>query len=534
MLKVEGVNYHVAGREMLRDIDFVVNAGEKVGLVGVNGSGKSTLLKIIVDEIDPDSGIISKLGRVGYFPQAVTLYGQENDKTVFEYVAEARGLNELISKLRKLEIQMEDNPENLDRVLDEYGKVQSAFDAAGGWEAEADILNLLAGLGLDFIQLDRKMGTLSGGQKTRVALAKVLFSDPELMILDEPTNHLDVETKIWLMEYLARFKGAILMVSHDLEMLDNAVTKILYLNEFNHEIQAFYGNYTSFLQQKETTDRRIQQTLKAQKAEIERLRDAAFRNLSAGPKKAGVGHSILKRVERMEAQLPDEPQESRAIKVNFGITRESGDMVLSVSKLSKSYGDKEVVKPIDFTVHKGERWAVIGVNGAGKSTLLKMIVNIVPPTSGTFRLGTSVDVGYYAQEHEELDPNRTLLEEVRLVSDKPDGYLRNALAHFLFYGDKVFEPVRVLSGGERSRLALCKLVLQGHNFLIVDEPTNNLDPLSVEKLLNALVPYGGTMLIVSHDLGFLQDLRPSKAILMPETRVVPFDDRVYDRVGKWE
>ncbi|MFN0073566.1 MAG: ABC-F family ATP-binding cassette domain-containing protein [Chloroflexota bacterium] len=531
MLQVQDVSFALPDRPLLRNIDFSINPGSKVGLIGVNGAGKSTLLKIIAGEVQASSGTITRPNSTGYVPQTIITKDSDNHQSVSQYVFSGSRLGEIKHKLDAIHDAMESS--NGDYVGVEYSELIDEYTIIGGWDSEARISQILAGLGLNYVELSREMSTLSGGEKTKVSLARMLFKDPDLLLLDEPTNHLDLDAKTWLMEFLAKFGGELLIVSHDIQMLDKSIDKVLYINEFTQKVEQFSGNYSMFVAQRDAVDKRTVRTLKVERDKIGSLKKSAMSLVGGSPQRARRGKAILRRVERMEEHLPDELTESRSIKVDFPVSRRSGETVIRLDKVSKRYGDVEVVKPLSATLQRGKRLAVIGVNGAGKTTLLRMMAGLVEPTSGHVRVGTSVDLGYYAQEHELLDLESTVLAEARKSSLAKDGHLRNALGLFLFQGDRVFEQVRVLSGGERSRLALCKLVLQGHNALLLDEPTNNLDTLSSQRLVDALKDYEGSMVIVSHDLGFLRAIEPDAAVLMPEATVVPFNDRVFGRVSIW-
>jgi ATPase subunit of ABC transporter with duplicated ATPase domains len=531
MLQVSNVSFELSDRPLLRDVDFAINPGSKVGLIGVNGAGKSTLLKLIYGDVQATSGTIVKPARTGYVPQTIITSDSDNHLTVSRYVFLSTPIGEIKHKLDSIHDAMESS--HGDYVGTEYSDLIEEYTSIGGWDSEARISQILAGLGLSYIELDREMGSLSGGEKTKVSLARILFQDPDLLLLDEPTNHLDLTAKTWLMGFLAKFNGELLIVSHDIQMLDKSIDKVLYINEFTQKIEQFAGNYTAFVAQRGAVEKRTERTLKVERDKIGSLKKSAMALVGGSPQRARRGKAILRRVERMEDRLPEELMESKRIKVDFPVSRRSGEVVFRLDQLTKRYGHVDVVKPLSTAVRRGKRLAVIGVNGAGKTTLLKMMAGLVEPTNGHVRIGTSVDLGYYAQEHETLDLETTVIDEARKSSLAKDGYLRNALGLFLFQGDRVFEKVRVLSGGERSRLALCKLVLQGHNVLLLDEPTNNLDSLSSQRLVDALKDYDGSMVIVSHDLDFLRAIEPDTAVLMPESTVVPFNDRVFGRVSIW-
>jgi ATP-binding cassette, subfamily F, member 3 len=517
MLQLQKVNYATSTRQLVRDVSFTLGKGEKVGLVGVNGAGKSTLLRIVMGEVAPESGAVIRPARVGYVPQSIELDATHQDRTVYEYVAEGRGLVTLQRRLDELSSQ----PSSTAESLKEYERLMTAFEAAGGWQAESSIAVTLAKLGMSFVELNSPVNVLSGGQRARLALARALFSEPELLVLDEPTNHLDVGSKEWLMSYLGACKSTVLMVSHDLQLLDRSISAIFHLNELDQRVHIYRGNYSQFTVLSSAATAQVQHTLKVQRQKVALLKASAA-SMGASEKQAARRRNIERRAKVLEEALPDAPKQSKTIKVKFPPLERSSELVVRTSKLHKSYGSKQVVPPITIALERGERIAVSGVNGAGKTTLLKMIANQVEPSGGTVEIGRAVSLGYYSQEQEHLDPNATVMEEAGTVCSSGEGYLRGMLAQFGFFGDAAFQPTRTLSGGERSRLCLCKLVLQGNNCLLLDEPTNNLDPASIRQVLQALLAYQGAMILVSHDHEFVQALAPRREIVMPQGEVRHF------------
>jgi ATP-binding cassette, subfamily F, member 3 len=514
MLQVKNVSYGTPTRQLVRNVTFTLGKGEKVGLVGVNGAGKSTLLRIVMGEVAPSSGTVMRPRRVGYVSQSVVVDASRPDETIYEFVAEGRGL---VTLQRQLD-EFSHAQGKQSKALPAYEKAMNAFEAAGGWESRATIAVMLAKLGLSFLDLDTELRTLSGGQRARLAIARALYAEPELLVLDEPTNHLDVSSKEWLMSYLGSCKSTVLMVSHDLQLLDRSISAIYHLNELDQKVHVYRGNYTQFTTQSSAATAQVQHTLKVQRQQIANLKASAS-TMGASEKQATRRKNIERRVQALEESLPDAPKTSKVIAVKFPPIQRSEEIVLRTKKLTKSYGKKQVVPPITLEMERGERIVVTGVNGAGKTTLLKMIADQVEPTGGTVELSRSVSAGYYSQEQEQLDPQAKVLEEARTVSSAPEGYLRGVLAQFGFYGDAAYQATRTLSGGERSRLCLCKLVLQGHNFLLLDEPTNNLDQASIRQVLQALLAYEGAMLLVSHDQDFLRALTPRREIIMPQGEV---------------
>ncbi|MBM2812265.1 MAG: family ATP-binding cassette protein [Chloroflexi bacterium] len=516
MLQLKQVAYGTATRQLFRDVSFTLGRGEKVGLVGVNGAGKTTLLRLVMGEVAPDSGSVIRPDRVGYVPQKIEFDLTLRDQTVYEYVAEGRGLITLQRRLDELSRGLGQDQEAAG--LPDYGKVLHAFEAAGGWQAKATIGASLARLGMSFVNVDAPLSDLSGGQRARIAIARALFADPELLVLDEPTNHLDPAAKEWLMSYLGSCKSTVFMVSHDLQLLDRSISAIFHLNELDQRVHSYRGTYSQFTVLKSAATEQLQRTLKVQRQKVADLKTSAA-SMGASQKQASRRNNIMRRATELESALPEAPKESRAIKFKFPPLERSQQVVVQTQKLHKSYGKHQVVPPLSLTVERGERIAVTGVNGAGKTTLLKLVARQIEPTGGTVDISSAVTMGYYSQEQEQLDPQATVLEEVRFASSSGDGPLRGMLAQFGFYADSVFQPTRTLSGGERSRLCLCKLVLQANNLLLLDEPTNNLDPSATRQVLQALLAYEGAMLLVSHDAEFVRALAPNRLIVMPQAEI---------------
>jgi ATPase subunit of ABC transporter with duplicated ATPase domains len=516
MLQVKQVSYGTATRQLFRDVSFTLSRGEKVGLVGVNGAGKTTLLRLVMGEVSPDSGSVIRPSRVGYVPQKVELDPTMNNQTVYEYVAEGRGLIALQRQLDELANTL--GAAAIADAYSPYGRAMHAFETAGGWQARASIGTSLARLGMAFIDLDSPMRELSGGQRARVAIARALFAEPELLVLDEPTNHLDAGSKDWLMKYLGKCKSTVFMVSHDLQLLDRSISAILHLNELDQKLHAYRGTYTQFTAQKSAATEQLQKTLKVQRQQVADLKASAA-SMGASQKQASRRNNIMRRANALESALPNAPKESRTIKVKFPPAARSEQIVFQTEKLQKSYGKNLVIAPLNISLERGERLTVTGVNGAGKTTFLKLLARQIEPTGGKVDMSRSVTVGYYSQEQEQVDPKATVLDEARAATSTGDGQLRGMLAQFGFFGDVVFQKTETLSGGERSRLCLCKLVLQGVNLLLLDEPTNNLDPSSTQQVLQALLAYEGAMVLVSHDADFVRALTPKRELLLPKAEI---------------
>jgi len=505
LLQVNQLTKYFGAEMILSNIKLEVQTRDRIALVGRNGAGKSTLLKMIAGQLSFDSGEIIKPKNVeiGYLAQNT---GLESNLSIWdEMLTVFKGLQEQEKTLRKLEMQMSDpnvieNPDQFDRILKEYDQLQYTFKESGGYQFEADIRSVLHGLRFQEFDYNTKISTLSGGQKTRLALAKLLLTTPDILILDEPTNHLDIETLSWLEQYLQGYKGAVLIVSHDRYFLDKVVTQVYEISR-NH-IQKFIGNYSSYLDQKAANYERDMKLYEKQQDEIAKLETFIQKNLARASttKRAQSRRKTLEKLERLDR--PDGNEKSATF--GFNITKQTGNDVMKINDLSIGYQDHVVSENISFSINRGESIALVGPNGVGKSTLLKTIIDKLPKQAGTIHFGSNVMIGYYDQEQAELSSNKRVLNE--LWDDfplTPEKDIRTVLGNFLFSGDDVLKTVNSLSGGEKARLALSKLMMEKCNVLILDEPTNHLDLDSKEVLENALIDYPGTILFVSHDRYFI-------------------------------
>ncbi len=489
--------------DIIKNASFHIEEHEKAAIVGINGAGKSTLLKIIVGELAADSGevVISKGKTFGYLAQNQDLLSH---RTIYEEMAEVkRPVIEMEEKLRELEVSMKlAEGGELEEMMSSYSRLSHQFELLNGYAWKSEIVGVLKGLGFTEEEFTKQISTLSGGQKTRVSLGKLLLTSPDIILLDEPTNHLDMSSIAWLETYLLNYKGAVIIVAHDRYFLDKIVTKVVELD--NGKAAVYLGNYTAY-SEKRAQMRAIQmkaylnqqQEIKHQEEVIEKLRSF---NREKSIKRAESREKMLSKIEILEK--PTEVDDAMDIRLEPNIL--SGTDVLTVRDLGKSFGSLHLFSHVDFDVKRGERVAIIGDNGTGKTTILKIINGLVEPDTGEIILGSRVHIGYYDQDHQVLHTEKTLFEE---ISDAYPGMtntqIRNTLAAFLFTGDDAFKRIGDLSGGERGRVSLAKLMLSEANFLILDEPTNHLDITSKEILENALSHYGGTILYVSHDRYFI-------------------------------
>lgn len=504
---------------ILSDCSFHIEEREKAAIVGPNGAGKSTLLKIIMGRLPADDGTvtISKDKTLGYLAQHQNL---SSDGTIYdELLSVKKDIIALEEKIRETEQQMKNaTGEQLDTLLDLYTKMNHQFELENGYAYQSEIVGVLKGLGFTEDDFSLPVSTLSGGQKTRVALGKLLLSRPDIILLDEPTNHLDMESIRWLENYLLGYNGSVIIVAHDRYFLDRIVTKIIEIE--NTHVTVFSGNYTAYADKKKILRNMQLKEYLNQQREIKHQQEVITKlkqfNREKSIKRAESREKMLDKLEVVDK--PAEINDKMNIELNPSVI--SGNDVLSVSHLSKAFDDNTLFTDISFDIKRGERVALIGNNGTGKTTILKIINDILPADSGEIKLGSKVTIGYYDQEHHVLDPDKTLFDELQdAYPDLNNTQIRNTLAAFLFTNDDVFKYIRDLSGGERGRVSLAKLMLSNANFLILDEPTNHLDMVSKEILENALNSYTGTVLYVSHDRYFINTTATRIIELVGQTTV---------------
>ncbi|MCF8566351.1 ABC-F family ATP-binding cassette domain-containing protein [Alicyclobacillus tolerans] len=515
LLQANRIEKQYDGHEILRGANLAVQSKERVALVGQNGAGKSTLLRIVIGEENPDAGEVSlaRGASLGYVSQFVSAQGQV---TVYDYVAESfQAVFDMENRMRGMEKQMSDPAVYRDEqqfltLSESYDRLQHEFLEAGGYSVSSRIRRVLDGLSFPAEMHQLSVESLSGGQKTRLSLARLLAMQPDLLVLDEPTNYLDTDTLSWLEDYLQSYDGAVLVVSHDRYFLDKVATALYELE--NGQTARYTGNYSDFIEQKAARQEQEQKRYEAQQKDIARMEEFVQRNIvrASTTKRAQSRRKLLERMERIERPSANVPK----LALNFECARTSGKDVLSVQDAVLGYPGKRLAGPLNLEVHRGQRVAVIGPNGVGKTTFLKALTGDWPPQSGSVHWGVGVELGYYDQEQKNLDSTKTVLEQIH---DEYPGLdlttVRTALGRFLFRGEDVQKPVAALSGGERSRLSLCRLMLQQANVLVLDEPTNHLDLLSKEVLEDALDDYPGTILFVSHDRYFIDALASHVAVL---------------------
>jgi ATPase subunit of ABC transporter with duplicated ATPase domains len=515
MIAVNDLELRAGAQLLLEAASFQVAAGDKIGLVGRNGAGKTTLLRVLAGESQPAAGQVRSTGSIGYLPQD-TRTG-DLDALATDRILQARGLDAVLAGMRDAEAGMADaDPTRRDAAVRRYSQLEERLTVLGGYAAEAEAAALSSSLGLPAKVLRQPLLTLSGGQRRRVELARILFGGAKTLLLDEPTNHLDADSVTWLREHLRTFRGGLIVISHDTALLEAVVTKVFHLDADRAALDIYNVGWKAYLDQRETDTRR------RRRERVNAERQAAALNaqadkMRAKATKARAAQGMAKRAEKLLAGVSADRQPDRVARLRFPQPAHCGKVPLVAERLSKSYGSVEVFTDVDMAVDKGARIVVLGLNGAGKTTLLRLIAGVEPPDTGEVHAGHGLRIGYYAQEHETLDNSRTVLDNMKSAAPElTEADQRGILGSFLFSGDDVTKPAGVLSGGEKTRLALALLVVSGANVLLLDEPTNNLDPGSRSEILSALRRYAGAIVLVTHDEGAVEALRPQRVLLLPD------------------
>src|SRR3984957_8934724 len=515
MISARDIELRAGARLLLEGATFQVSAGDKIGLVGRNGAGKTTLARVLAGEGQPAAGQVQSGGSVGYLPQDTRVGDLE--ALAGDRILSARGLGAVLAGMRPAEVGMADaNPTRRDAAVRKYSQLEERLTVLGGYAAESEAASLAASLGLPQKVLRQPLRTLSGGQRRRIELARILFSGADTLLLDEPTNHLDADSVSWLRDHLRSFRGGLVVISHDTELLESVVTKVFHLDADRSVLDIYNLGWKAYLDQRETdARRRRRERLNAERQAVA-LQSQADK-MRAKATKAKAAQSMQKRAEKLLAGVSADRAADKVARLRFPTPVHCGKTPLSAQRLSKSYGSLEVFTDVDVAVDRGARVVVLGLNGAGKTTLLRLLAGVEDPDTGEVLPGHGLRLGYYAQEHETLDNERTVLENMRSAApDLAESEHRGILGSFLFSGDDVAKPTGVLSGGEKTRLALALLVVSGANVLLLDEPTNNLDPASRAEILAALRRYQGAIVLVTHDEGAVDALQPQRVIVLPE------------------
>ncbi|MFT4287671.1 ABC-F family ATP-binding cassette domain-containing protein [Nocardioides sp.] len=515
MITAHNLEVRVGARLLMESVSFRVGPGDKVGLVGRNGAGKTTLTKVLAGDLLPASGSVNRTGDIGYLPQDPRV--GDPSILVKDRILSARGLDDAVRRMRAAEVEMaSDDPAVRDRAMRRYQRAHDELDAGGGYAAEAEALQMAHALGIPDRLMEQQLGTLSGGQRRRVELVRILFSGAEVLILDEPTNHLDADSIIWLRDWMKSYKGGFIVISHDNELLKETVNKVFHLDANRAVIDVYNMGWRNYLTQRETDEARRKRELMNAQNKAKTLTDQANK-MRAKATKATAAQNMLKRAERLLEGVEGERAVDKVAAIKFPTPAASGKTPLTAKDLSKSYGALEVFTAVDLAIDRGSRVVILGLNGAGKTTMLRILAGVDKPDTGEVVPGHGLKIGYYAQEHETLDIGRSVLENMQSAAPElTDTEARTVLGAFLFSGDDVHKPAGVLSGGEKTRLALASLVVSAANVLLLDEPTNNLDPASREEVLNAIRRYEGAIVLVTHDEGAVQALEPDRVLILPD------------------
>lgn len=527
LLKIENLCMSFGTQTIFDNISFQINNNDKVGIIGVNGAGKSTLFNIILGNITPDAGNITLNSKIklGYLPQVIMDDASNEEETVFEYLLEGRPIKELKEELNSLyEIIARTQDEyELKKYYKKINCVSELLEYYDEYNAESSLLKIISGMNIDDNLLDLKLKNISGGQKSKVAFARLLYSNPEIMLLDEPTNHLDLDTKDYIINYLKNYHGIILVISHDIEFLNEVTKKTLYVDKIKHNVEMYNGNYEKYIKIKNERDLAKKRLYERQQKEEEKLKGIIAKYIRGNEKKANIAKDRIKKLEKLESEKVELEKKNKYTKFNMKINRPSYSVPIKCNNLTFGYDEENLLyENLNFDLSRGEKLLVVGENGIGKTTLLRLIMGYLKPLEGNIEITEKTDIAYYAQEHEILEPNKTILENFANFG-LADYEIRRMLGSFLFSGDDIFKKVEVLSPGERSRVALAKISLTGANTLLLDEPTNHLDPMTQLIISDTFKNYEGTMLLVSHNLDFVDNLNINRMLLLPSGRITYYD-----------
>ena len=531
-MKIENLCMSFGTQTIFDNISFQINNNDKVGIIGVNGAGKSTLFNILLGNLTPDSGSIflnSKIN-LGYLPQVIMDDASNKEETVFEYLLEGRPIKKLKEELNSLyEIIARTQDEyELKKYYKKINCVSELLEYYDEYNAESSLLKIISGMNIDDNLLDLKLKNISGGQKSKVAFARLLYSNPEIMLLDEPTNHLDLDTKDYIIDYLKNYHGIILVISHDIEFLNEVTKKTLYVDKIKHNVEMYNGNYEKYIKIKNERDLAKKRLHDRQIKEEEKLKNIIAKYIRGNEKKANIAKDRIKKLEKLQKEKVVLEKANKYTRFNIKINEKSYLTPLKVENLTFGYTkDNLLYQNLTFDLTRGEKLLVVGENGIGKTTLLKLIMGLLTPIEGNIIINDKTTISYYAQEHEILDNSKSILDNFTEFNLR-DFEIRKILGSFLFSGDDIYKKVEVLSPGERSRVALAKVALKGANTLLLDEPTNHLDPMTQVIIADTFKTYEGTMLVVSHNLDFVDNLGISRMLLLPSGKIVYYDrDIVY-------
>jgi len=520
-MRIKNLTMSYGNQIIFDNVNMIIPDYEKIGIVGVNGAGKTTLLKIMMGILSPDTGkiIFKNNTRIDWLPQVIGDEGTNLNTNVFDYLMTGRPIEKLNQELEKLYLELSKENINESKIYNEINEIQGKLDYYDQYNAESELLKIIDGIHITDEMLEKKLCELSGGQKSKVAFAKLLYSKPDIILLDEPTNHLDHESKDYITNYLKNYKGTVFIISHDKEFLDKVTTKTLFLDKRIKNFKLYDGNYSYFKKLEQIENDNLKRQLEIQEREEKKLKDIVLLYSHSSGKRKKMAQDREKKLEKLLKNKIEINIPSKSVKFDIDINRESANIPLSVKNLCFKYdknSENYLLEDVNFSLYKGEKFLVVGENGVGKSTLLKLLVGSLTPSEGDIDLEKKTDIGYYAQELDGLIMDKSIIDNFKEI-DIPDKKLRNILGRFLFFGDEVFKIVKNLSPGERARVALAKLSVSGANFLVLDEPTNHLDPETQELIASVFKEYKGTMVVVSHNPSFVDNLGIERTIILPES-----------------
>ncbi len=533
MISVQDFGLRIGARQLLEPTSFTVGKGAKIGLVGRNGAGKPTMMRLLAGEADrgaaEQTGTISRSAPVGYLPQDTT-EGDLN-QTARQRIISVRGIDHVLQRIKKAEHEMSTTTgSRQQRAMERYVRLDHEFTQSGGWAANSEAAQIAASLGVDERLMEQNLQTLSGGQRRRVELARVLFSGADTLLLDEPTNHLDHDSILWLRDWIRSYSGGVLVISHDVNLLRDTINQVFFLDARRAQMDTYNMGWDAHLKQREEDERRRRKERANALKKAEALQ-AQGEKMRAKATKAVAAQQMLRRAAELREGAGEATTVEKVARIKFPDPAPCGKVPLLAEGLSKSYGSLEVFTGVDLAIDRGSRVVILGYNGAGKTTLLRILAGVQAPDSGRTISGHGLKIGYYAQEHETLDAAATVAENMRAAAPKlDDTELRSVLGQFLFGADDIDKLVSVLSGGEKTRLALASLVVSTANVLLLDEPTNNLDPASREEILSALRTYEGAVVLVTHDPGAVEALGPDRVLLLPDGDEDLWDETYLDLV----
>lgn len=539
-MQIKNLSMSFGNYELFNDVNLCIDDNQKIGVVGVNGAGKTTFFKIVMGSVEPDAGkIILGNSRVSLLPQVLSDDVLTMDISVFDFLLSGRPIEELSNELQlqyeKVSKELDENKQK--KIFNKIEKLQQKLDYWDFYSAENTLLKIIDGMNIDDSLLEKKLSELSGGQKSKIAFARLLYSKPEIILLDEPTNHLDKDTKDYVVNYLKNYKGSVFVISHDINFLNEVTTMTLFLDKREKAFKLYKGNYDRFKKLNDVQEKALEQKIEKEQKEEDKLKSFIDKYSSSSGKRKKMVKDREKKLEKLSKNKTLNKTVEKQTKLEIVMNQESSKLPLKVDHLCFKYdqkSEKNLINDLSFSLYRGEKFLIVGENGVGKSTLLKLIIGDLKPNSGDIYVSKKTEIGYYAQEHEMLDNNKSIIDNFSDI-DISQTKLRSVLGRFLFFGDDVFKKVGVLSPGERSRVSLAKLSLSGANFLILDEPTNHLDPKTQNIIAETFKEFQGTMLVVSHNPEFVDNLGIERTLVLPNGKLSYYDRSVtkyYSKLNK--